>query len=58
MTFKFNIGDVVSVISQDRSLSNMKVRIISRESDGTDNWYKVTGESIHVHLSFFEDQLR
>ena len=59
MTFKFNIGDVVNVISQDRNICGMKVRIISRYSDGmSPNWYLVTGDGIKVRLSFFEDQLQ
>jgi hypothetical protein len=57
-TFRFSIGQEVSVISQDRGLDGMKVRIISRESDESAKWYLVTGVGIHVRLSFFEDQLR
>jgi hypothetical protein len=58
MTYKFNIGDVVSVISQDRNISGLRVRIISRYSDGmSPNWYLVASEGIKVRLSFYETQL-
>jgi hypothetical protein len=57
-TFRFSIGQEVSVISQDRGLDGMKVRIISRESDESAKWYLVTEVGVHVRLSFFEDQLR
>jgi hypothetical protein len=58
-TYKFEVGDVVSVISQDRTLSCLRVRIISRYSDGmSPPWYLVAGDGIKVRLSFFEDQLQ
>jgi hypothetical protein len=55
--FKYCIGQELSVISNDRNLTGMKVRIISRESDETANWYRVSSASIRVHLTFFEGQL-
>ena len=55
--FKYSIGQELSVISNDRALSGLKVRVASRESDETANWYRVSGVGIHMHLTFFEDQL-
>ncbi len=60
MTFKFQVGQEVTVISADRNLSGMAVRIITREpGDGTTpNWYRVSGFNVRVHLAFYEDQLQ
>ena len=55
--FKYSIGQELNVISKDRNVNGLKVRVVSRESDETANWYRVSGVGIHMHLTFFEDQL-
>jgi hypothetical protein len=57
MTFKFDVGQEVNVLSKDRKLSGLRVQIISRDSDEEMRWYYVSGVGIHAHLSFYEDQL-
>jgi hypothetical protein len=57
MTFKFDVGQEVNVLSKDRTLSGLRVRILARDSDEFNHWYWVAGIGINVRLSFYEEQL-